>query len=303
MSSPEIGRFFQNMQERANAIATLLLFFTLELNRLEDCRSCRQAQGAGTGALRALAARFARLPPAISFRDEIEKLLHEKSVAGRAAWTRLFDETGRRVCAFPIGGKELTSAEALHLLSDPDRRDPQGGGQVAGRGVRPQRPALRAVTNTLAKDKEIEDRWRGFKRPISSRNLGNFVEDEVVDALISAVRAAYPVAVAPLLPAQGASGSASSQLPYWDRNAPLPEEDDRSCPGPRRSASCSTPTAPSRRTWRRSGQRFFDHRWIDAPVQPGKSPGAFAHPTVPSAHPYLLLNYQGKHPRRDDAGA
>ncbi len=135
--------------------------------------------------------------------DELEKMLHEKSVAGRAAWVRLFDETDRRI-ALSVPRRELTEAEAMHLLSDPDgavrREAALSIGEVLGENGR----VFALITNTLAKDKEIEDRWRKFPRPISARNLANFVEDEVVDALIAAVRAGYREPVAPLLPAEGA---------------------------------------------------------------------------------------------------
>ena len=291
MSDPEIGRFFQNMQERVNAISTAMLFFTLELNRIDDAeldaklRSPELAHYApwlrDTRAFR---------PHQLS--DDIEKLLHEKYVAGRAAWTRLFDETmaGLR---FPMDGKELTSAEALHLLSDADgatrKRAAKALGEVFGKNTR----LFALVTNTLAKDKEIEDRWRGFKRPISSRNLSNFVEDEVVDALISAVRQAYP-ALSHRYYRLKAKWFGVEKLPYWDRNAPLPEQEDRVIPWPEAERIVLDAYGAFSPELAAVGRRFFDQSWIDAPVRPGKAPGAFAHPTVPSAHPYLLLNYQGK---------
>jgi oligoendopeptidase F len=291
MSDPELGRFFQNMQEKANAIATVLLFFTLEINRIDD---------------EALAAKLKRpelahyapwLRDVRAFRphqlaDELEKMLHEKYVAGRAAWTRLFDETmaGMR---FPIDGQELSSAEALHLLSESDpgkrRRAAKALGEVFGKNVR----LFALITNTLAKDKEIEDRWRNFKQPISSRNLGNFVEDEVVDALIAAVRGAYPQ-LSHRYYRLKAKWFGVERLAYWDRNAPLPEQEDKVIPFPEAERIVLEAYAGFSPELARIGRRFFERRWIDAPVRPGKSPGAFAHPTVPSAHPYLLLNYQGK---------
>jgi len=291
MSDAENGRFFQNMQERVNAISTVLLFFTLEINRLDD------AVLAGKLKSRELAHYAPWLRDTRAFRphqlgDDIEKLLHEKYVAGRAAWTRLFDETGAGL-RFAIDGKELTSAEALHLLSDrhPDKRKraAKSLGDVFGRNVR----LFALITNTLAKDKEIEDRWRGFKRPISSRNLSNFVEDEVVDALISAVHSAYP-ALSHRYYRLKAKWFGVDKLPYWDRNAPLPEQEDRIIPWPEAERTVLDAYGAFSPELAAVGRRFFEKPWIDAPVRPGKSPGAFAHPTVPSAHPYLLLNYQGK---------
>ena len=291
MNDVEIARFFQNIQEKVNTISSVLLFFTLEINRIEDAVLAEKL-GAAALAHYAPWLRDTRAFRPYQLSDELEKLLHEKYVAGRAAWTRLFDETmaGLR---FPVDGHELTSAEALHLLSDTDpgkrQRSAKALGDVLGKNVR----LFALITNTLAKDKEIEDRWRHFKRPISSRNLGNFVEDEVVDALIAAVREAFP-SLSHRYYRLKARWFGVSQLPYWDRNAPLPEADETIIPWPKAEDIVLSAYAAFSPELAAIGRRFFEHRWIDAPVRPGKSPGAFAHPTVPSAHPYLLLNYQGK---------
>jgi len=291
MEDAETGRFFQNMQEKVNAISTVLLFFTLELNRIED-RDLEPKLGAAELAHYAPWLRDTRAFRPHQLSDELEKMLHEKYVAGRAAWTRLFDET-MAALRFSIDGKELTSAEALHLLSEPNpekrKRAAKALGEVFGRNVR----LFALITNTLAKDKEIEDRWRKFARPISSRNLGNFVEDEVVDALISAVRGAFP-SLSHRYYRLKAKWFGVEQLPYWDRNAPLPEQDDKVVPWPEAQRIVLGAYGAFSPELAAIGRRFFDRRWIDAPVRPGKSPGAFAHPTVPSAHPYLLLNYLGK---------
>ena len=291
MTDPETGRFFQNMQEKVNAISTVLLFFTLEINRIEEQALAEKLKDP------ALAHYAPWLRDTRAFRphqlsDELEKLLHEKSVAGRAAWTRLFDETVASL-TFPVAGKELSSAEALHLLSEPDaalrKEAAKSIGAVFGANTR----IFALITNTLAKDKEIEDRWRGFKRPISSRNLGNFVEDEVVDALIAAVREAFP-ALSHRYYRLKAKWFGVEALPYWDRNAPLPDEDERSFTWDEARRTVLEAYAAFSPDMAAVGKRFFDNRWIDAPVKPSKAPGAFAHPTVPSVHPYLLLNYMGK---------
>ena len=291
IADPEIGRFFQTMQEKINAVSTTLLFFALEINRLDDAEI--EAKSADP----ALARYRPWLRDTRAFRphqlsDEVEKLLHEKYVAGRAAWTRLFDETIADL-RFPFRGRELTEPEALDLLSE---RDPavrrEAGlsiGEVLGRNAR----TFALITNTLAKDKEIEDRWRGFARPISSRNLGNFVEDEVVDALIAAVRASYP-SLSHRYYKLKARWLGVEALDFWDRNAPLPEDDDRTIPWPEARETVLAAYRAFSPDLAAIGGRFFAGRWIDAPVRPGKATGAFAHPTVPSAHPYLLLNYQGR---------
>ena len=190
VADPEIAHFFQTMHERINAVSTELLFFTLEINRLDDAALDAKLADPALAHYRPWLRDVRAMRPH-QLSDELEKLLHEKSVAGRAAWVRLFDETIAEL-RFPFRGRELTEAEAMHLLSDPDgavrREAALSIGEVLGKNGR----VFALITNTLAKDKEIEDRWRKFPRPISSRNLSNFVEDEVVDALIAAVRASYP---------------------------------------------------------------------------------------------------------------
>jgi oligoendopeptidase F len=291
LADPEIGRFFQTMQERINAVSTILLFFTLELNRIED------ADLAAKETDPALAHYGPWLRDTRAFRphqlsDEIEKLLHEKYVAGRAAWTRLFDETIADL-RFPIGGKKLTEAEALDLLSDRDPAIRREAALVIGDVLGKNARTFALITNTLAKDKEIEDRWRRFARPISSRNLANFVEDDVVDALIAAVRNSYP-RLAHRYYKLKAGWFGVEALPFWDRNAPLPEDEDHQIPWHEAEETVLSAYGAFSSELALIGGRFFAGRWIDAPARPGKASGAFAHPTVPSAHPYLLLNYQGR---------
>ena len=291
LADPEIGRFFQTMQERINAVSTTLLFFTLELNRVEDAAlSAKEADPALARYRPWLRDTRAFRPHQLS--DEIEKLLHEKYVAGRAAWTRLFDETIADL-RFPIGGKELTEAEALDLLSDRDPAIRREAALVIGDVLRKNARTFALITNTLAKDKEIEDRWRRFACPISSRNLANFVEDGVVDALIVAVRDSYP-RLAHRYYKLKAGWFGVEALPFWDRNAPLPEDEDRQIPWREAEETVLSAYGAFSPELAAVGGRFFAGHWIDAPVRPGKASGAFAHPTVPSAHPYLLLNYQGR---------
>ncbi len=290
-TDPETAKFYQTMQERVNAIATKLIFFTLEINRLDETALAAQLKDKALSRWQPWL-RDVRVRKPHDLSDELEKLLHEKHVAGRSAWTRLFDETiaGLR---FPIDGKEVTSAEALHLLSDRDRSVRRAAaksiGEVLGRNVR----LFALVTNTLVKDKEIEDRWRKFPKPISSRNLANLVEDEVVDALIGAVRASFPK-LAHRYYKMKAKWFGVDQLDYWDRNAPLPESDERTIPWDDARDRVLTAYSKFSPELGAVGRKFFESQWIDAPVRPGKAPGAFAHPTVPSAHPYLLVNYLGK---------
>jgi oligoendopeptidase F len=291
MSDPEIGKFYQTVQERVNDITSRLLFFTLELNRLDD----------EAVAERLTAPALARYAPWVrdtrAFRphqlsDELERLLHEKYVAGRAAWIRLFDET-LAALRFSVDGRELTCTETLHLLSDKDATVRRQAAEALGQVLGDNRRSFALITNTLAKDKEIEDKWRRFPRPVSSRNLGNFVEDEVVDALVAAVRDAY-ADLSHRYYRIKARWFGVDALAYWDRNAPLPEDDDRLVPWDEARAIVLDAYAAFSPAMAAIGRRFFDEHWIDAPARPGKASGAFAHPTVPSAHPFILLNYQGK---------
>ena len=291
LADSEIGRFYQTMQERTNTVSTTLLFFTLELNRLEDADLEAQLEDPALAHYRPwLRDTRAFRPHQLS--DEIEKLLHEKYVAGRAAWVRLFDETIADL-RFPFRGKELTESEALDLLSDgdPDVRHEAAVsiGEVLGKNTR----TFALITNTLAKDKEIEDCWRHFPRPISSRNLANFVEDEVVDALIAAIRTSYP-RLSHRYYKLKAAWFGLEELAFWDRNAPLPEQEKRTISWSEAKETVLSAYSAFSLEMAAVGGRFFTGQWIDAPVRPGKASGAFAHPTVPSAHPYLLLNYQGK---------
>jgi oligoendopeptidase F len=291
VTDPETGRFYQTMQEKVNEIATVTLFFELELRRIEEDDLERKCAAPELAKYRPWL-RDMRAYRNYQLSDEVEKLLLEKSVAGRSSWVRLFDETIADL-RFPFKGHELTETQILDRLSDPDgnnrREAAQSVGKVMGDNIRP----FALITNTLAKDKQIEDRWRGFARPISARNLSNFVEDDVVDALLSAVQAAYP-RLSHRYYGIKARWLGVDQLDYWDRNAPPPDKDDRIVPWNDARDTVLTAYGAFSGELSNIGKRFFDNAWIDAPVRAGKASGAFAHPTVPSAHPYLLLNYQGK---------
>ena len=290
MDDAKVAQFYQTLQERVNGASVRLLFFTLELNRIEDADLAAKL---ATPALRHYAAWLRDLrafrPHQLS--DEVEKLLHEKYVAGRAAWGRLFDETVTDL-RFPVGGEDLTIAEAMHLMFDPDRTKRQEGSESVATVLGGAARTFALITNTLAKDKEIEDRWRGFARPISARNLSNFVEDEVVDALIHAVKEGCP-SLSHRYYAMKARWLGLGKLEYWDRNAPLPGAPQRAIPW----IEARQIVLDSYRAFSPKlaviGERFFTERWIDAAPRPGKDSGAFSHPTVPSAHPYILMNYMG----------
>ncbi|MFC0408874.1 M3 family oligoendopeptidase [Roseomonas elaeocarpi] len=288
----ENGRFYQTMQERATAIGSHLLFLTLELNRLDDAVLERKLRESSALAAWESWLRDLRVFRPHQLSDEVEKLLHEKEVTGRSAWNRLFDET---VAAMKVrvGEEELTVSAALNKLSDRDRSVREAAAKGVSAAFGGQVKLFSLITNTLAKDKEILDNWRRYPRPGSSRNRANMVEDEVVDALVSAVREAYP-RLSHRYYSMKAKWLGMERMQHWDRNAPLPDEDDRTIPwleAKERVFKAYNAFSPELAS---VGQRFFDNPWIDVPPRPGKASGAFAHPTVPSVHPYLLLNYHGK---------
>ncbi|WP_340149418.1 M3 family oligoendopeptidase [uncultured Sneathiella sp.] len=290
MSDPDIGKFFQTMQEKISAIGTDLLFFTLELNAIEDDRLEAMYEGSSLKKYKPWLDNVRALKP-YQLSDEIEKLLHEKDIAGRSAWVRLFDETMAGL-KFEVDGEEMASQQVLHLLSSPNaelrKKAAKNLGKVFGQNVR----LFSLITNTLAKDKAIEDDWRGAPEPAAMRHLSNQVEAEVVDALSEAVQSAYP-RLSHRYYAIKAKWMGKEKIDYWDRNAPLPDSDDRIIPWNEARDTVLEAYGRFSPDLSALGQQFFEKPWIDAGVRPGKSPGAFAHPTVPSVHPYLLLNYQG----------
>jgi oligoendopeptidase F len=292
VSDPAIGRFFQSMQEKANEVSSELIFFTLEITKLDDAKLEEAKRAAPALARYAPWLRDVRAFRDHVLADDMERLLHDKAVAGRGAWVRLYDETLAKL-RFKVRGKELTEAEALHLLGDRNRGVREAAAHSLAKVFADNIRLFAHVTNTLAKDKEVEDKWRKYTRPVSARNLANQVEDAVVDALVKAVQDSFP-RLSHRYYALKARWLKLKKLEYWDRNAPLPAAPERAIPW--RDARETVIAAYARFTpdMAKIGQRFFDEGWIDAEVRPGKQSGAFSHPTVPSAHPYILMNYQGK---------
>jgi oligoendopeptidase F len=287
----ERARFHQTMHERINALSTDTLFFTLELNRLDEAVLEAQLAVPAAGRYRPWIRDVrAYLPHQLS--DDLEKLLHEKSVAGRAAWVRLFEETiaGLR---FRVGAEDLAVADVLDQLSDSDAKVRRRAAKAIGKGLGANVRLFALITNTLAKDKEIEDQWRAFPRPVSSRNLANQVEDEVVDALVAAVRDLYEP-LAHRYYRLKAKWFGKRKIDYWDRNAPLPDDDDKRYGWDEARALVLGAYGDFAPEMADVASQFFERRWIDARLRPGKDPGAFSHPTVPSAHPYILMNFHGR---------
>jgi oligoendopeptidase F len=194
---------------------------------------------------------------------------------------------------FEVDGEKLSLEPTLNLLQDHDEAKRKAGAEALARTFKDNLRLFSLITNTLAKDKEISDRWRGFRDIADARHLSNRVEPEVVAALVEAVRAAYPE-LSHRYYRLKARWLGKAKLMHWDRNAPLPEEDTRDIPWEEARGLVLAAYGAFAPEMAEIASRFFERRWIDAPVRPGKAPGAFSHPTVPSAHPYVLLNYLGR---------
>lgn len=288
---PAISKFYGDVSERITAASVHLLFFGLELNRIDDAVIEQAMQTPELGHYRPWIEDSRKDKP-YQLEDRVEQLFHEKSQTGYGAFNRLFDQTisGLR---FKVGGKELAIEPTLTMLQDrlPARR--KAAGQALAKTFKANERTFALITNTLAKDKEISDRWRGFADVADSRHLNNRVEREVVDALVTSVRAAYP-RLSHRYYALKARWFGKKKLAHWDRNAPLPFAATGSIPWDEARSMVLTAYTAFSPEMSDIAKRFFTDRWIDAAVRPGKAPGAFSHPTTPSAHPYVLMNYQGK---------
>ncbi len=285
-----ISKFYGDMSERITTAYSHLLFFDLELNRIDDA-VLDAAMNGPLGHYRPWVEDVRKEKP-YQLEDRIEQLFHEKSLTGYSAWNRQYDDTIAAL-RFKIGGKQLPIEPALNFMQDADGKKRKDAAHALAKTFKENLRPFTLITNTLAKDKEISDRWRGFKDVAASRHLANRVEPEVVEALVSAVRAAYPK-LSHRYYALKAKWFGKKSLPYWDRNAPLPQVAQRTIAWNDARATVLTAYGAFSPKMAEVAERFFAKSWIDAGVRPGKQPGAFSHPTVPSAHPYVLLNYQGK---------
>jgi oligoendopeptidase F len=288
---PARTKFYGDMQERMTAASTHLLFFTLELNRVDDALLERAMADPALGHYRPWLEDVRRYRP-YQLEDRVEQLFHEKSVTAYSAWNRQFDASIANL-RFKVSGKSLAIEPTLNLLQDRSGAKRKAAANALAHTFADNVPAFALITNTLAKDKEISDRWRGFADIADDRHLSNRVEREVVEALVAAVRAAYP-RLSHRYYALKAKWFGKKRLPHWDRNAPLPTVAARAIGWTEAMDTVLEAYGAFSPKMAAIAEQFFAKSWIDAPVRPGKAPGAFAHPTTPSVHPYVLLNYQGK---------
>ena len=289
--NPVNAKLHGDLMEKLTAVSSHLLFFGLELNRLDDATLERCLNDKAFEYYRPWIEDL-RFEKPYQLSDELEKLFHDKSVVGRGAWSRLFNET-MTALKFEVNGESLGLEPTLNLLQSPKGETRKTAALAIEETLGGHQRLFTQITNTLAKDKEIADRWRGFKDVADSRHLANRVESEVVDALVDAVRASYG-RISHRYYQLKAKWLGMEVLDYWDRNAPLAERSEREIPWAEARETVLSAYHGFSPKMSDIAAEFFDKNWIDAPLRPGKAQGAFSHPTVPSVHPYVLINYQGK---------
>ncbi len=283
--------FFQQMQEKITKFYSNLIFFNLEINKLSDSKIKIMLKNNKLKKFKTWIQNLRSFKPH-QLEKKLEKLMQDKSVTSSNAWVRLFDETIASL-RFNFRNKELSSAEIFNLLSDKNKFNRRIAAKSIGKVLEKNIKIFSIITNTLAKDKSINDNWRNFSNPVSSRNLANVVEDDVIDALSNAVTSSYKKLSHRYYKLK-AKWYGVKYLNYWDRNAPLPFQINKQYTWEEARDIVNTSYYNFDSRIGKISQMFFDKSWIHAPVTKGKSPGAFSASTVPSAHPYILLNYQGK---------
>ncbi len=288
------AKFMADAQDKVTVMTTPLVFFSLEFNRLDDDHLARLlADNAALARYKPVFDRMRAMRPH-QLSDELEKFLHDESVVGAAAWNRLFDETMAGLMFDVAGEPEALNLEAtLNLLTDTARPKREAAARALAAVFDKHVKLFARVHNTLAKEKEIHDRWRKMPSPQAGRHLANHVEPEVVEALRNAVVAAYPK-LSHRYYRLKAKWMGLDKLQVWDRNAPLPTEAPKLVDWPTATATVLEAYGAFDPRMAELAKPFFEKGWIDAGVKPGKAPGAFAHPTVTTVHPYVMLNYLGK---------
>ncbi len=291
-TDPKRAKFLADMQDKITVSSSKLVFFSLEVNNIDNKKINSLLKGD---------VQLSRFKPIFDslrkmknhqLSTELEAFLHDQSVVGTSAWNRLFDETIAGL-KFTINNEELNIESTLNLLSDNDRKTRELGAKEVARVLGKNINIFSRITNTLAKEKEIEDRWRKMPSPQFGRHLSNDVEPEVVEALRNAVVSAYPETSHRYYKLK-AKWMGLKKMEIWDRNAPLPNQDNQIV----NWADAQKTVLDAYRDFSPKmveiAEPFFHKGWIDAEVKAGKAPGAFAHPTVTNVHPYIMLNYLGK---------
>ena len=283
--------FFQQMQEKITNSSSSLIFFTLELNQISEKKLNLLFKNNKLLKYKNWIENRRSFKP-YQLDKKIEKLLRDKSITANSAWIRLFDETISSL-RFPFKNKKLNSSEILNLLSDNKSSNRKTAAKSIGNVLKDNINLFAIITNTLAKDKSINDEWRKLPSPVSARNLSNVVEDDVVEALSKTVSSSYKKLSHRYYNIK-AKWFNVKKLKYWDRNAPLPFQTKKEYSWIDARDIVTKAYYDFNPRIGEIVDLFFNKSWIHAPVSSGKSPGAFSASTVPSAHPYILVNFQGK---------
>ncbi|MBB93494.1 MAG: oligoendopeptidase F [Rhodobacteraceae bacterium] len=285
------AKFLSDMQEKITNFSTPMVFFTLELNRLpDDHLDTLFAEDADLARYKPVFDRIRAMKPH-QLSDELENFLHDLGVVGDA-WERLFDETIAGLI-FDVAGETRNIEGTLTLMTEQDRALREEAAREVASVLGDNVKTFARVHNTQAKEKEIIDRWRKMPSAQHGRHLSNHVEPEVVEALRTAVVNAYP-RLSHRYYELKRQWLGLDRMQVWDRNAPLPMEDDRKIGWDEAEKTVMDAYGAFDPRMTEIAAPFFSKGWIDAGVTEGKAPGAFAHPTVTEVHPYILLNYLGK---------
>jgi len=291
IDDPARAKFFGDVQEKLTNVGAKLLFLGLELNRIDDVLIEKRMHEPPLDHFRPWLEEVRKEKP-YQLSDDLERLFHEKAITGRAGWSRLFNET-MAAMRFEIDGEQLPLEPTLNFMLYPDETMRRKAAEALTSQFQANLPLFTLITNTLSKDLEISNRWRGFEDVAGERHLANNVEPEVVDALVQAVRENYP-RISHRYYALKARWLGKERLEFWDRNAPIFAEPERDVAWDEARTIVLSAYDRFSPQMAQIARDFFEKHWIDAPVRSGKAPGAFAHPTVPSAHPYVMLNYMGR---------
>lgn len=291
---PAWSKFEGDFRARAAQIAAESLYFTLELNQLEDSEIEMAFKAHPPAARWRPWMRRVRLSRPHELSPDLERMLVDRGPAV-ANWSRLWDETLARLSA-KVGGETLTLPELLNRLSDPDAARRKQAGHALAKALEERTPPLALALNTLAFEKQVEDRWRKYPNPAASRHLANEVDADAVEALEAAVVEAYP-RVSHRYYQLKARVMGRKTLDYWDRNAPLDTAQPRTYGWDEARGMVLESFAGLAPKFADTARTFFAEPWIDARPRPGKQSGAYSHPVTSNRHPYVFLNYMGE--RRD----
>lgn len=291
-SDTKVGAFYQNVYERTNQLSSHLLFFTLELNQLNDAQLAKLYDQEPLLSHYTPWINHVRLFKDHQLSDEMERLMQEKSIPAEGAWIRLYDE----LCAdmrFEIDENMYPIAEVLDRLMHQDEKVRKSAALALSKGLKENARIFAMIMNTLSQNLSLNNKWRKFQNIDSFRHLENQIDAEVVEALTSCVKKAYGK-LSHYYYALKAKKFGKDRLQYWDRNAPYPAARELNIPWNEAKDIVLTAYHEFSPEIAKIAEIFFEKRWIDAALRPGKDSGAFSHPVVPSTHPYILMNYHGK---------